>query len=179
MSRCRFLVATLALSLAVGLASQLAVADTPRTDFQLGLTPSAPWLVSPDGGREQQKGNGSGSGWVEIKNTQQSPIPTTATVCSQAPQAIVLVGTTAAQVPTNQLAGRKTLRICVSIENAGSPKVKCLLDGTPGMTFTPDVGVAQGDVMAPGDCYVYPVDTTHTVKCISDTASTGVLTWEC
>ena len=105
--------------------------------------------------------------------------PMSQPVCSSAPQTIVIVGTTAVQVPASQLAGRKALRVCVSLENAGSPKVKCLLDGTPGMTFTPDVGVAQGDVLGPGDCYVYPVDTTHVVKCVSDTASTGVLTWEC
>lgn len=133
-------------------------------------------LIAPDGGLVEKAGTAAGS---TIVYPEGGTFPMSQPVCSSAPQTIVIMGTTAVQVPTSQLSGRKALRVCVSLENAGSPKVKCLLDGTPGMTFTPDVGVAQGDVMAPGDCYVYPVDTSHTVKCISDTASTGVLTWEC
>lgn len=101
-------------------------------------------------------------------------------VCTSAPQTVVVVGVTAVTVPSSPLAGRKSVRVCVSLENAGSPKVKCALDSHPimGMVVT-DGGSPIGDVMGPGDCYAYPIDTSHTLKCVSDTAGTGVLTWEC
>jgi hypothetical protein len=43
------------------------------------------------------------------------------------------------------------------------------------------MGVTEiGDVLtAAAPCAFYPVDSTHTVKCISDTASTAVDTAEC
>lgn len=95
-------------------------------------------------------------------------------ICSTTAQSVVSVGATAVLVPASPLSGRKTLRVCVSLENAGSPKVKCLLGGTPVM------GVANpGDVLAPGDCYPYAIDSSVVVKCIADTAGTAVTTFEC
>lgn len=107
-------------------------------------------------------------------------MPVSTPVCASSPQTVVVVGTSAVSVPSSPLAGRKTVRVCVSLENVGSPKVKCAIDSHPIMGFAvTDGGSPIGDVMGPGDCYPYPIDTSHTLKCVSDTAGTGVLTWEC
>jgi hypothetical protein len=121
-----------------------------------------------------------GSQHVEVTNGGQSPLPVYSPVCSSTSQSVVVVGVTPVTVPTTALPGRKSLRVCVSLENVGSPKVKCALDTTPVMGFVAtDAGTPIGDVLQPGDCFGYSVDTTHSVKCISDTASTGVVTYEC
>ena len=107
-------------------------------------------------------------------------MPVSTPVCTSSPQTVVVVGTAAVAVPSSPMAGRKTVRVCVSLENTGSPKVKCAIDSHPVMGFVvTDGGSPIGDVMGPGDCYPYPIDTSHTLKCVSDTAGVGVLTWEC
>lgn len=101
-------------------------------------------------------------------------IVTTGPVCATTSQTVVSVGVAAVLVPATSLSGRKALRVCNSVENVGSPKVKCLLGATPAM------GLANpGDVLAPGDCFPYAIDSTVSVRCISDTAGTAVTTFEC
>lgn len=96
-------------------------------------------------------------------------------VCSSYSQSVVAVGVTAVAVPTSALSGRKLMRICNSPENVGSPKVKCLLGGT-----SPVMGATTaGDVLTVGDCFPYQIESTVSVKCISDTAGTAVTTFEC
>lgn len=134
-------------------------------------------LKTPDGGVAAATGTPSGSTYVAPEG---GSMPVSQPVCASAPQTVVIVGTSAVSVPASPLAGRKVVRVCVSLENAGSPKVKCAVDAHPIMGFVvTDGGSPIGDVMGPGDCYAYPIDTSHTLKCVSDTVSTGVLTWEC
>lgn len=105
---------------------------------------------------------------------------TSSPMCAAAVQSVVVVGVTAVAAPTTPLSGRKVVRVCVSLENVGSPKVKCAIDSHPVMGFAvTDGGSPVGDVLQPGDCFAYPVDTTHSLKCVSDTAGTGVVTYEC
>lgn len=125
--------------------------------------------VSPDGGTAEVLVSGG-----------TSPLPVYSPVCANATQGLAAVGTTAVAVPTSALPGRKSLRVCVSLENAGSPKVKCALGSVPVMGFAAtDAGTPIGDVLAPGDCFTYSVDTSTLVRCVSDTAGTGVITFEC
>jgi len=145
-----------------------------------GKTPVNIYLRSPDGGTVRSVATAEGAQHVEVINSGQSPLPVYSPVCTTTSQAVVVVGTSAVTAPTSPLPGRKSLRVCVSLENVGSPKVKCALDSTPVMGFTAtDAGTPIGDVLQPGDCFGYSVDTTHVVKCISDTAGTGVITYEC
>lgn len=115
--------------------------------------------------------------------TQTTPAVTTVTnlaasQCVVYLQTVVAVGTAAGGVlvPTASQTKRLGVEICISAENPGLPKAKCLVDGTPVM------GVANpGDLLVIGGkvCQFYPVDSSHPIKCIADTASTAVLTGEC
>lgn len=175
--RGRFVVAVFVALLALAFSGH--VADAAAADPFIEKGHEAIGLRAPDGGAEAWRGNGSGAGNVEIKNTASSPVPIKSTVCALLPQSTLIVGTAATLVPATQLAGRRELEVCNSEENAGSPLLKCLLDGTPGFLPSPDVGVPQGDVLSPGKCKSYPVDTSHVLRCISDTAGTIVTTSEC
>ena len=129
---------------------------------------------------EVSNGSARNDAGVTIVAPEGGTFPMSNPVCVNAPQTVVVVGTSAVSVPASPLAGRKVVRVCVSLENVGSPKVKCAIDSHPIMGFVvTDGGSPTGDVMGPGDCYPYPIDTSHTLKCVSDTAGTGVVTWEC
>lgn len=96
-------------------------------------------------------------------------------LCSQSAQAVTAVGTAAATVPASPMSGRRYIRVCNSVENAGSPKLKCLLGGT-----APVMGATTaGDALAVGDCVQYPEASTVLLKCISDAAGTAAATYEC
>lgn len=115
--------------------------------------------------------------------TQSAPAVTTITnlassQCLLYYQTVVSVGTGAGGVivPTASQTKRLGVEVCISGENAGLPKLKCLVDGTPVM------GVANpGDLLVIGGkvCQFYPVDSSHPIKCIADTAGTATLTTEC
>lgn len=99
--------------------------------------------------------------------------------CTILTQTVVSVGVAAVAVPASAQPGRASVEICVSAENAGSPKVKCLVDpavGKPAMGVTEKGHVLQAGGVA---CVTYPVDSTHPISCISDTAATAVTTSEC
>ncbi len=81
--------------------------------------------------------------------------------------------------PVSPQAGRVYAEVCVSAENSGSPKVKCLTDPAAGK---PAMGLSEpGNVLQTGalPCVTYPVDATHLIKCVSDTVATAVTVDEC
>ena len=96
-------------------------------------------------------------------------------VCASTAQSVVSVGVAAVTVPASSLQGRRSLVVCNSPLNVGSPKVKCLLGGTaPTMAL-----LDPGQVITVDNCFPFSVASTDTLKCISDTAGTAVTTFEC
>ena len=92
--------------------------------------------------------------------------------CNSRNQTVTSIGTTAASL-TVGLSGRWYTRICNSLENTGTPNVKCRDDGT-----NPVMGVANaGEVLGVGDCVTYY--TTAAIRCISNTAGTATTQSEC
>lgn len=86
-------------------------------------------------------------------------------------------GTTAASLPTSRTASSTSLEITNSAENAGSPKVKCVVDPADGgVGFG---GTNPGLVRSPGESMYFGIDDTHTVVCVCDTPATAVTTTEC
>lgn len=102
-------------------------------------------------------------------------------LCTSLVQKVTSVGVAdgGVTVPASPAASRRELVVCVSAENAGFPKVKCQVDPLDGK---PVMGLTElGDVLQVGAavCVTYPIDSTHTVRCIADTASTAVTSLEC
>lgn len=97
--------------------------------------------------------------------------------CTALAQTVVACGTTPVTVPTSRAYMSIGVEITNSAENTGSPKMKCVADPVDGgvgfgLTFI-------GDVRAPGEGYNFGLDSTHTVKCVCDTAGTALTTSEC
>ena len=89
------------------------------------------------------------------------------------PDQVTSVGVTSTPVPATAAAVRVWVLVCNSLENTGTPKVKCLANGG-----TPVMGRANpGQVLGVGDCFQYTTQTA--VNCIADTAATAVTSYEC
>lgn len=95
--------------------------------------------------------------------------------CSSPTHAVTVVSNTGATVPASALARRVTIDVCNSLENAGTPVMKCRMDGTAPVMGTANVG----DVLAKGDCVRYRVGSGTSVKCISDTVGAVAHSLEC
>lgn len=86
-----------------------------------------------------------------------------------------VVGVAATNVPASAAPGRLYVEVCNSLQNSGTPYLKCRADGTaPVMAAT-----NAGDVFGIGDCRVYPVPAGNILQCIADAASTNALSYEC
>lgn len=111
---------------------------------------------------------GSGSG---------ATFPVTPQRCTSTVNKITSVGVAAGSTPSSQLASRRYITLCNSLQNTGSPLVKCRTDGTnPVMAASSS---NPGDILGVGDCILYPLPSTTTIACIADTAATLVTSWEC
>jgi len=94
----------------------------------------------------------------------------------------ILASNTSTAVPATPLAGRRSLFICNSAENAGTPIIKCRDDGA-----LPIMGLSTGQsgiALNKSDCITYYTSGTWTdggasVHCISDTADAGLVGNEC
>lgn len=103
------------------------------------------------------------------------PVGTTPLTCTSPTHKVTSVGVAAGSCPSSQLTSRRSIQLCNSIENTGNPLIKIRVDGT-----NPTMGTSNvGDVLAPGDCITYPIGSTVTPKCISDTAATALTSLEC
>lgn len=86
-----------------------------------------------------------------------------------------VVGASAVPVPTDQAAVRAYVEICNSLQNTGTPLLKCRVDGTaPVMAAT-----NAGDVLGIGDCILYAIPASIAPQCISDAVGTNALSYEC
>lgn len=116
-------------------------------------------------------GGGGGSGWTPDGGFigQVTPV-----YCSAASvNAATAVSTASVAVPAATTATRVSILVCNSLENTGLPLVKCRDDNT-----AVALGVANpGETINPGDCIMY--NSKVGVRCISNTASTAVTTFEC
>lgn len=88
----------------------------------------------------------------------------------------VSVGTAAVPVPASALPGRKLVRVCNSLLNLGSPKVRCLAGADPGLLSDKTL---PGEILGVGDCLPYQLADTVPLKCISDAAGTAVTVFQC
>jgi hypothetical protein len=94
--------------------------------------------------------------------------------CGTNRHSVVSVGVTATAIPATPLAARAWVDVCVSVENAGTPVVKCRADGT-----APVLGSSQpGDALSVGDCIRYAPPQGTTIQCIAS-SSTAVSVTEC
>lgn len=131
-------------------------------------------FIAYAGTQVDQGAPGHQGGWPVTLTGTSTVSSSQQQACSATAQSVVSVGVAAVSVPTSRLASSTLLVFCNSIENAGSPKVKVLLSGTPVMGNT-----TPGDALRVGDCVAYAVGSSVTPKVISDTASTAVTTYEC
>lgn len=156
--------------LALGLAFSAEAADPPL------------WIV-PYGGRVYQQGIAGGrlpdGGAAPVLLDSQGRVMTTASspTCSVVTIRATSCGTTPLAVPVSRAAGSTSLEIQNSPENAGSPKVKCVVDPSDGgVGFG---GTVAGLVRVPGESMFFALDSTHTVICVCDTAGTALVSSEC
>jgi hypothetical protein len=106
--------------------------------------------------------------------------------CNAPVQTSVTVGTTAVPVPAAPSIGRRSVTVCNSPENTGSPTIKCILAlnlpdaGTPNPDGGPLTGVGNpGDVLRVADCVAYPVGSGSSLMCVASAAGTSATTLEC
>lgn len=95
------------------------------------------------------------------------------------PYTTTTVNTSSVDIPAASNKNRYYIVICVSKQTAtATALVKCRNDGTaPVMAVT-----NPGDVLGVGDCIVYATTrgvVTQQVKCISDTVTSYVTSYEC
>jgi hypothetical protein len=104
-----------------------------------------------------------------------STVTTVKFLCNATKSGFTIVdGGTVANLPADGgLSGRWFIRVCTTGKNPGTPMIACTDDGqTPSMAFN-----AVGESIETSDCRTYY--TPNTIKCVSDTALTGVTTEEC
>lgn len=102
-------------------------------------------------------------------------VPVTPAQCVLSANKNTSVGVASTTTPAAQLAARRYIVFCNSLQNAGNPLVKCRTDGVaPVMAAT-----NPGDVLGVGDCILYPITAATIPLCISDAAATNVTSWEC
>lgn len=119
------------------------------------------WPVTITGG----SGGGSGSTVYSFPGTCTSSSAHKSTT----------VGIAAGNTPSAQTASRVYITLCNSLQNTGTPLVKCRVDGVaPVMAVT-----NPGDVLGIGDCITYPILAAQVPQCIADTATTYVTSFEC
>jgi hypothetical protein len=129
---------------------------------------------------DQGKPGTQGPWPVTIQSTTLSDGGTTTAttvkfLCADVKSGITIVdGGTVQAVPADGgLSGRWFIRVCATGKNSGTPMIACTQDGqTPSMNFD-----AVGESIETSDCRTYY--TPNTIKCVSDTALTGVTTEEC
>lgn len=93
--------------------------------------------------------------------------------CTTIVEGVISVGLTAVNTPTSALSSRKIVIICSSVENTGTPLLKCRGDAV-----TPIMGLTTpGQTLKVGDCISYT--TTANIICIADTAATAASVTEC
>lgn len=114
--------------------------------------------------------------WPVTGGSSGSSFPVTPQQCTGGPTSkITTVGTSAGTTPSSQLASRRYIVLCNSLQNSGNPTVKCRADGT-----APVMAVGNaGDVLGVGDCLMYPIAASVTISCIADAATTYVTSSEC
>jgi hypothetical protein len=126
-------------------------------------------MVGVDGGQATAKMDSANRLYAR---NQQLDAP-----CSSIVHQVVSVGTTAVTVPTTRTPNSIGVEIENSAENSGSPKLKCTADPIDGGVGTGLTNI--GLVKNPGEPMYFGLDSSHSVKCISDTAGTAAVTSEC
>lgn len=95
--------------------------------------------------------------------------------CSGMAHKVASIGVAAGNCPATQLANRRYVVLCNSLENVGTPTVKVRTDGTDPVTGV----AAAGDVIGVGDCLQFDVSAATVPRCIATVAATAVHSYEC
>lgn len=125
------------------------------------------------------RGADGGAAPVTLDSAGRMTTATTASspTCSALAIKATSCGTTPLAVPVSRAAGSTSVEVVVSPENAGAPKVKCTVDPADGgVGFG---GTNPGVVGVVGYPLVFPLDSTHTIICVCDTAGTALVSSEC
>jgi hypothetical protein len=135
-------------------AQQIVKADQGRPGNQ------GPWPVTVVSG-------GGGGGTVTTTTTPQ--------LCTSAVHKVTAVSGVALACPSTQLAGRRYIVLCNSVENAAASLIKIRTDGV-----SPVLGTTNpGDVLDRGDCIIYAVPETTIPTCIANGVNVAVTSYEC
>ncbi len=81
----------------------------------------------------------------------------------------------ASPCPVTQTANRRSIVMCNSPRNYGSPKITVRIDGTA-PTISP---FSPGQVLQTGDCYTLIANSSIVPQCIADVADAGLTITEC
>lgn len=155
------------LAVAVLLFGITAFAQTTVTANQGAPGNQGPWKVTCN----NCGGGGSSGGWVPDGGFigQITPVYCSASSVN----AVTSVSTSSVATPAATTSTRVSILVCNSLENSSLPLVKCRADNT-----AVALGVTNpGETINPGDCILY--NSKVGVRCISNTASTAVSTFEC
>lgn len=118
---------------------------------------------------------GNYGSWQVTGSGSGASFPTTLQQCTSRSHKITSVGVAASNCPSAQLASRRYIVICNSLENAGTPLLKIRVDGTDPVMGS---GTA-GDVLGVGDCVTYPIAASVVPRCIASAAATATSSFEC
>jgi len=142
----------------------------------LAVVLASTWAVAQQFMTANQGAPGKFGPWpVTVVMPVGSGIPVTPQLCLTNIHKNTAVGGAAVSTPAAQLAGRRMIVLCNSLQNAGNPTVKCRVDGVlPILAAT-----NPGDVLGRGDCILYAIPDTNIPKCISSGAAVNVISSEC
>lgn len=112
--------------------------------------------------------------WV-VASSSGTGIAVTPQQCTSMAHKVTSVGVAAGNTPSSQLTSRRYIVLCNSLQNTGTPLVKCRADGVAPVMAAGNAG----DVLGVGDCLPYPVAAGTVIQCIADTAATSVTSFEC
>lgn len=118
-----------------------------------------------------------GAGPISLDSSGNVKTVTSIPTCDAVVIHALSCGTTPAAFPVSRTGGSTSLEITNSPENAGTPKVKCIVDPADGgVGFG---GTNPGLVRVPGESMFFALNSNHTVICVCDTPGTAVVTSEC
>lgn len=128
-----------------------------------------------DQGRPGREGAWPVTGNVSV--SLDGGMTTTPAPCTtNAHKITVVTSSTAVSTPSSQLTGRRFIVLCNSLQNSGSPILKCRVDGV-----SPVIAAGNpGDVLGIGDCIQYAIPSSVVPHCISNSgAGINVTSYEC
>lgn len=136
-----------------------------------------PWPVTIVGGGT---GGGSGIGGGAVTGPDGGAVVVQNLTCANPVESVIIFdGGGATGCPVTPLAGRRTVLLCNSQKNSGSPLWTVSSGAAPTTALA-----SQGQALSKGDCMLWTIgavgsDGGNPLNCISDTSSSALNTTEC